>query len=128
MKRIVVIILVICTLLFSGCAVLQAMKGGTKEAMTYYVYILTNKNKNVLYVGVTNDLIRRIYEHKHHMDKESFTSKYNVVNLVYFEETSDVKSAIEREKQLKSWSRMKKFMLVKEKNPTMEDIYSSLLY
>ena len=104
------------------------IRKGTKEAMTYYVYILTNKNKNVLYIGVTNDLIRRVYEHKHHMDKESFTSKYNVVNLVYFEETSDVKSAIEREKQLKSWNRMKKFMLVKEKNPTMEDIYSSLLY
>ena len=66
--------------------------------MTYYVYILTNKNKNVLYVGVTNDLIRRVYEHKHHADKESYTSKYNVVNLVYYEETSDVKAAIEREK------------------------------
>ena len=96
--------------------------------MTYYVYILTNKNKNVLYVGVTNDLIRRIYEHKHHFDKESFTSKYNVTNLVYYEETSDVKVAISREKQIKSWSRMKKFLLIREKNPTMEDIYSSLLY
>ena len=94
--------------------------------MTYYVYILTNKN--VLYVGVTNDLIRRIYDHKHHLDKESFTSKYNVTNLVYFEETSDVKAAILREKQIKSWSRMKKFLLIREKNPFMEDIYSSLLY
>ena len=96
--------------------------------MTYYVYILTNKNKNVLYVGVTNDLIHRIYEHKHHFDKESFTSKYNVTNFVYFEETSDVKVAISREKQIKSWNRMKKFLLIREKNPTMEDIYSSLLY
>ena len=96
--------------------------------MTYYVYILTNKNNNVLYVGVTNDLIRRVYEHKHHVYKESYTSRYNVVNLVYYEETSDVKAAIEIEKQLKIWSRMKKFMLIRETNPTMEDIYPSLLY
>ena len=96
--------------------------------MTYYVYILTNKNNNVLYIGVTNDLIRRVYEHKHHMDKESFTSRYHVVNLVYFEETPDVKSAIAREKQLKSWSRMKKFTLIKEKNPAFDDLYASLLY
>ena len=96
--------------------------------MTYYVYILTNKNKNVLYIGVTNDLIRRVYEHKHHMDKESFTSRYNVVNLVFYEETSDAKSAIAREKQLKSLSRMKKFMLIKEKNPAFDDLYPSLLY
>ena len=85
--------------------------------MNYYVYILTNKNKNVLYTGMTNDLIRRVYEHKQHFDKNSFTSKYNVTNLVYFEETTDVNAAIEREKQIKSWSRMKKFFLIKEKNP-----------
>ena len=95
--------------------------------MQYYVYILTNKNKNVLYTGVTNDLIRRVYEHKQHFDKNSFTSKYNVTNLVYFEETNDVKAAIEREKQIKSWSRMKKFFLIKEKNPTFEDLYEGLL-
>ena len=95
--------------------------------MTYYVYILTNKNKNVLYTGMTNDLIRRVYEHKQHFDKNSFTSKYNVTNLVYFEETTDVKASIEREKQIKSWSRMKKFFLIKEKNPAFEDLYESLL-
>ena len=95
--------------------------------MTYYVYILTNKNKNVLYTGMTNDLIRRVYEHKQHFDKNSFTSKYNVTNLVYFEETTDVNAAIEREKQIKSWSRMKKFFLIKEKNPALEDLYNSLL-
>ena len=96
--------------------------------MRYYVYILTNKNKNVLYTGVTNDLMRRVYEHKNHFDKNSFTAKYNVTSLVYFEETSDVKAAIEREKQIKGWNRMKKFFLVREKNPTMEDLYPSLLY
>ena len=95
--------------------------------MNYYVYILTNKNKNVLYTGMTNDLIRRVYEHKQHFDKNSFSSKYNVTNLVYFEETTDVNAAIEREKQIKSWSRMKKFFLIKEKNPALEDLYNSLL-
>ena len=95
--------------------------------MQYYVYILTNKNKNVLYTGVTNDLIRRVYEHKQHFDKNSFTSKYNVTNLVYFEETNDAKAAIEREKQIKSWNRMKKFFLIKEKNPAFEDLYEGLL-
>ena len=95
--------------------------------MTYYVYILTNKNHNVLYTGVTNDLIRRVYEHKHHVLKDSFTSKYNVTNLVYFEETTDVKAAIEREKQIKSWKRMKKMFLIQDKNPTFKDLYPDLL-
>ena len=95
--------------------------------MTYYVYILTNKNHDVLYTGVTNDLIRRVYEHKHHVLKDSFTSKYNVTNLVYFEETTDVKAAIEREKQIKSWKRMKKMFLIQDKNPTFKDLYPDLL-
>ena len=95
--------------------------------MQYYVYILTNKNKNVLYTGVINDLIRRVYEHKQHLDKNSFTSKYNVTNLVYFEETNDAKAAIEREKQIKSWNRMKKLFLIKEKNPAFADLYEGLL-
>ena len=95
--------------------------------MTYYVYILTNKNKNVLYTGVTNDLVRRVYEHKQHFDKQSFTAKYNVDQLVYFEETSDVYAAIEREKQIKGLSRMKKLFLIRENNPSMRDIYETLL-
>ena len=95
--------------------------------MTYYVYILTNKNNSVLYTGVTNDLIRRVYEHRQHFDQNGFTAKYNVTKLVFFQETSDVKAAIEREKQIKSWSRIKKFFLVREMNPTMEDLYPKLL-
>ena len=95
--------------------------------MRYYVYILTNKNKNVLYTGVTNDLVRRVYEHKNHFDKDSFTAKYAVTQLVYYEETSDVHAAIAREKQIKSWSRMKKFFLIREKNPAMEDLYPAIL-
>ena len=95
--------------------------------MTYYVYILTNKNKNVLYTGLTNDLIRRVYEHKQHFDKQSFTAKYNVDQLVYFEETSDVHAAIEREKQIKSWSRKKKNKLIEYTNPDWNDLYPNLL-
>ena len=89
--------------------------------MKYYVYILTNKNHTVLYTGVTNDLIRRVYEHKNHLDLNSFTAKYKVMKLVYFEETSDVTAAIEREKQIKGWNRARKNKLVESKNPQWED-------
>ncbi len=95
--------------------------------MKYYVYILTNKNHTVLYTGVTNDLIRRVYEHKNHLDLNSFTAKYKVMKLVYFEETSDVTAAIEREKQIKSWSRNRKTDLIFEKNPHWVDLYNRLL-
>ena len=81
----------------------------------------------MLYTGVTSNLIRRVYEHKEHLDKSSFTAKYKVTQLVYFEQTSDVHAAIEREKQIKSWSRMKKMMLIYENNPKMLDLYPSLL-
>ena len=95
--------------------------------MQYYVYILSNSHKNVVYTGVTNDLIRRVYEHKNHLDKNSFTSKYNVTRLVYFEETSDIRAAIEREKQIKSWNRDRKISLIMEGNPKWTDLYSKLL-
>ena len=89
--------------------------------MVYYIYMMTNKYRNVLYTGVTNDLIRRVYEHRNHLVKDSFTAKYHVDRLVYFESTSEVKSAIEREKQIKSWNRAKKNTLVESQNPTWED-------
>ena len=95
--------------------------------MQYYVYILTNKNHTVLYTGVTNDLIRRVYEHKNHADPNSFTTKYKVHKLVYFEETSDVNSAIEREKQIKSWKREHKVALIMASNPRFLDLYSHIL-
>ena len=69
---------------------------------------LTNKYRNVMYTGVTNDLIRRVYEHRNHLIKDSFTARYHIYKLVYFEMTEDIRSAIEREKQIKSWSRKKK--------------------
>ena len=95
--------------------------------MKYYVYMLTNKHHTVLYTGVTNDLIRRVYEHKNHLDKGSFTAKYKVTKLVYFEETSDIRAALEREKQIKSWSRDRKTDLVFEMNPQWVDFYDRLL-
>ena len=95
--------------------------------MKYYVYILSNKHCTVLYTGVTSDLLRRVYQHKNHLDKDSFTAKYNVTRLVYFEETSDVKAALEREKQIKSWNRDRKTSLIIEKNPKWIDLYDRMI-
>ncbi len=83
----------------------------------YFVYILTNKSNKVLYIGVTNNLERRMYEHKNKMI-DGFTKKYNLTKLVYFEETSDVQSAIEREKQLKNWHRDWKIKLIDDSIPS----------
>ena len=95
--------------------------------MEYYIYLMTNRHKNVLYTGITNNLIRRVYEHKHHLDKGSFTDRYNAELLVYYESTSDVKAAIEREKQIKGWNRKRKNKLVETKNPEWKDLYQNLL-
>jgi putative endonuclease len=95
--------------------------------MQYYVYILSNSNKNVIYTGVTNDLVRRVYEHKQHLDKTSFTSRYNVENLVYFELTTDIDSAIAREKQIKGWNRKRKEKLIEAKNPNWDNLYKTIL-
>ncbi len=88
---------------------------------TYYVYIITNKWNTTLYIGVTNDLGRRMYEHKQGL-VEGFSKKYNLRKLLYFEETDDVQAAIEREKQLKKWRRDKKIVLIKKVNPQFEDL------
>ena len=93
----------------------------------YYVYILTNKTGTVVYTGVTNDIVRRVYEHKHNLDPNSFCTKYSVHKLVYFEQTPSRYSAIEREKQIKSWSRKKKNQLVESLNPKWEELYKSIL-
>ena len=95
--------------------------------MQYYVYILSNAHKNVIYTGVTNDLVRRVYEHKNHLDKGSFSARYNVENLVYFEVTANIEAAIEREKQIKSWNRKRKNKLIESLNPNWIDLYESLL-
>ena len=95
--------------------------------MAYYVYMMTNQYRNVLYTGVTNDLVRRVYEHRNHLIKDSFTARYHVTKLVYFEATEDVRSALEREKQIKSWKRSRKDALVESQNPIWEDQYPSIL-
>jgi putative endonuclease len=88
---------------------------------SYYVYLLTNWNHRVMYVGVTNDLKRRLYEHKNKM-VEGFSEKYNLNKLVYFEETQDVHTAIIREKEIKKWRREKKNQLVNQINPEWQDL------
>ena len=89
--------------------------------MEYYVYILTNKYNTVLYTGMTNDLVRRVYEHKNKL-VDGFTKRYNLNKLVYFEVCSDPTVAIMCEKQIKSYTRNKKIKLVESINPTWEEI------
>lgn len=88
---------------------------------TYYVYMLTNEYNNVLYIGVTNNLSRRVYEHQNGV-VEGFTKRYHVHKLVWFESCNDVKDAIAREKQLKRWSREKKDALIRQMNPEWKDL------
>ena len=91
----------------------------------YFVYIMTNKYNAVLYTGVTNDLKRRVYEHKHGQGS-SFTTRYNVNKLVYYEITEDVCAAIAREKQIKSGSRQRKIDLINSMNPEWKDLYEEM--
>jgi len=91
----------------------------------FYVYILTNQRNTVLYTGVTNDLIRRVYEHKSKL-VAGFTEKYNVEKLVYYECLSDPYEAISREKQIKAGSRRRKLGLICELNPEWRDLYEEL--
>ncbi len=86
----------------------------------YYVYIMTNRS-GTLYTGVTNNLMRRVFEHKHHLI-EGFTKKYNITRLIYYEVTDDVRLAIRREKQIKGWVREKKIALIESMNPEWNDL------
>ena len=90
--------------------------------MVYHAYILTNQANSVLYVGVTNDIARRIYEHRHKLIK-GFSSKYNANKLVYCETYDDIEDAIRREKQLKNWRRSWKIKLIEESNENWDDLY-----
>ncbi len=94
--------------------------------MSYYVYILTNKRNGTLYIGVTNDLVRRVFEHKSDI-VDGFSCKYGVHHLVYYEQCDDVESAIEREKHLKKWRRGWKLSLITANNPQWHDLYNDLL-
>ena len=95
--------------------------------MEYYVYIMSSISNYTIYTGVTNDLVRRVYEHRTGADPDGFTTKYAVKKLVYYESTHDVLSAIEREKQIKSWPRKKKNTLIAGINPAWRDLYPELL-
>lgn len=86
----------------------------------YYVYIMTNRSRT-LYIGMTNDLKKRVYQHKQ-KQVEGFTSRYNITQLVYYESTNDVHVAIDREKQLKGWLRAKKIALIETQNPEWKDL------
>ena len=92
----------------------------------YYVYILASKRNGTLYVGVTSDLIKRVYEHKNNL-VTGFTQKYDVHNLVYYEVTESIESALRREKQLKKWKREWKIRLIEKGNPECKDLYQELL-
>ena len=92
----------------------------------FFIYILTNKRNGTLYIGITNDLKRRVYEHKNGL-VEGFTKKYRLKNLIYYEILNTAESAIRREKQLKKWKRMWKLRVIEEKNPDWKDLYEELL-
>ena len=92
----------------------------------YFVYIMTNANNTVLYTGVTNDLARRVYEHKHGLGS-AFVKKYNVHKLVYYEVGNDVHATIAREKQIKGGSRKKKIDLINSLNPEWKDLYEEII-
>lgn len=98
----------------------------TQKMKSYYIYILASKRNGTLYIGVTSDLVKRIWEHKNKVVK-GFTSEYNVSLLEYYEETSDVRSAIKREKQLKARRREWKLELIEKENPEWKDLYQDLL-
>ena len=90
-----------------------------------FVYMLANDTNVCIYTGVTNDLERRLYEHRSKTDQKSFTARYKIHKLVYFEETSGEHAAIEREKQIKGWNRKRKNKLIESKNPNWEDLSKS---
>lgn len=89
---------------------------------SYYVYIITNRYNTVFYVGMTNNLLRRISEHQKGVYQDSFSQRYNVYKLVYYEITTDVYSAISREKQIKGWMRYKKVDLILSMNPNLDEL------
>ena len=95
--------------------------------MQYYVYILATQDNLVIYTGVTNNLKKRIYTHKNSFDPKSFTARYHVNKLVYYECTADIKAAIEREKQIKGWNRKHKNKLIESKHPQWSELYDSIL-
>jgi len=96
------------------------------EPYKYYVYIMASRKNGTLYTGVTNDIARRAFEHKTHMNQDSFTARYGVDKLVYMEIFENPNYAIDREKQIKSWSRARKITLIESMNPDWQDMFFCL--
>lgn len=96
------------------------------ENNMYYIYILASKRNGTLYVGVTSNLIKRIYEHKNNL-VDGFTKKYSIHHLVYYEQVENSITAIQREKQLKKWKRLWKLKLIENSNPEWDDLYEKIL-
>ena len=92
----------------------------------YYIYILTNKRNNVFYIGVTNNLFSRSFQHKLKENPRSFSSRYNINKLVYYEEYQYIQDAIQREKQMKKWNREWKINLLKKENPAYRDLLKDI--
>jgi putative endonuclease len=88
----------------------------------YFVYIVTNRNRTTLYTGVTNSLVRRIWEHRNHVKPGSFTSRYSLSILVWYEDFPDINAAIECESKIKGWTRARKIALIEKINPKWEDL------
>ena len=101
-------------------------KRGSREMGQYFVYILASKKNGTLYIGVTNNLLKRVYEHKNNL-VEGFTRKYDVHNLVYYEIFRNIQDAITREKNMKKWKRKWKMKMIEEFNPNWEDLYYTLI-
>ncbi|HPP11025.1 MAG TPA: GIY-YIG nuclease family protein [Defluviitoga tunisiensis] len=93
---------------------------------SYYIYIMASRRNGTLYIGITNDIVRRVYEHKNNFI-DGFTSKYGIHNLVYYEQFDNIESAIQREKQLKKWNRKWKIELIERVNPNWKDLYEDLM-
>lgn len=101
-------------------------RGSKKSINNYYIYILASKKHGTLYIGVTNDLVKRVWEHKQGLI-DGFTKKYRVHDLVWYEPTESVESAIKKEKQLKKWNRDWKIHLIEEQNPNWQDLYKAIV-
>ena len=93
---------------------------------SYYVYIVASRQNGTLYIGVTNNLVRRVYEHKNDL-VEGFTKKYGVHRLVYYEQYQDITLAVQREKQMKKWNRQWKINRIQEQNPDWKDLYDAIV-
>lgn len=98
-----------------------------KKEYNFFIYILASCRKGTLYIGVTNNLFNRNFQHKAKFNKDSFTAKYRVDRLVYFENYQYIHDAIQREKQLKTWRRQWKIELIEKENPECKDLFNDML-